>query len=378
MIKLTQLILTEQAVDLFKGPKKAAKAVGKKAKKAGASVFDKLKNIWSRTAKTGAGKTDEERAQEWDQIKNKINAFFTDFMIKPNEDDFQKWINKNTYKLTPQNATKLLAQQFIGGIKQISLSKEILKKLGDEFKFFSDMEAEQYVKIMKRSLGVAAGNEQALREYFLKFVNENLDSLLGETEDDASQVSVKASKAIGIPMKDVGKKVGNTEMIAQMMTEYDQLFSKIPKKIKDDFIKSVKDADVKTAAEALLQLLVKNVKFMDKDKTKGDDPLGQNVKLLTKILGLDAEEIKKVLSQALSNINVNELPGLTQGNEVRDGLVRDLIRFEKKWEPQEEQLKQIIDKLLEKYDDEKELTDDDKQEILNAAIQQMAPKTKQQ
>jgi hypothetical protein len=27
MIKLTQLILTEQAVDLFKGPKKAAKAV---------------------------------------------------------------------------------------------------------------------------------------------------------------------------------------------------------------------------------------------------------------------------------------------------------------------------------------------------------------
>ncbi len=375
MIKLLPLILKEQ----FLNPEEKAQwaAAGDKAKKAGkkagASIFNKLKNAWFKMSGSGAGKTDEERTQDWDAIKNKINAFFTEFTIKPDEKEFQKWINQNIYNLTPQNATKLLAAKYIGGPKQIELSKNILKNLGDEFEFFVNMDTEQYSKIMKRSLGVARGSEQKLREYFSKLVNENLDSLLGETEDDVSVVTTKASKAIGIPVKDIGKKMGNTEMIAQMMTTYDDLFSKIPKVVKQKFIKSIQEVDLETAARALLELVVKNIKFIGKEKVRGKNPLAANVKILTQILGLPKEEITNVLSKALGEIGEQEPErknALTTAKEVQNKIVNDIIKNFPKWKQDRKNIERIVDETLEDYNVD-DLTDEDKQAIFSAVIQEM-------
>jgi len=366
MIKIAPIIVNEQLL------KKAAQAAKKWAGNKTLKIFDKAKNAWFRTAKGGAKKTDEERVQEWDQIKNKINAFFTEFQIKPDPAEFEQWVNKNVYGLTLQNVTKLLAQKYLGGVGQINLSKEILKNLGDEFQFFAELGADQYNQIMKRALGVAKGSEQKLREYFGKLVEQNLDSLLGEVDEDASQVAKKAANAIGIEGNlhriDFGKRVGNTEMIAQMMTEYDQLFSKLPKVEKEKFITSIQNIDVSQAAKALLQLLVKNIKHIDKDKTKGKDPISYNAKLLNKILGIPIDEIENVLKQALNAIDVNTLPaGLTKEEEIHDEIVNTLLNYEKEWKPLKTQIEQIVSDLMEKYDVDN-FDDDDKKDLIAKAM----------
>lgn len=287
------------------------------------NAIDNLK--WS-------GQPDDEKAIEWDEIKNQINDFFSTFPeIAPKTEEeiakFETWLNKYRDKLTRNNVKAILQKAFLKyDVEFARQVGNIIKNLLNTFpKLFEAIKANEsdFERLFKRTLQVSGGDLAKAKGYIVKFILLNAESLLGY---EYEQVVDGISKAIGALPEAIAEKFSFMKYVYNMKTTYPQFFAKIGNK--DEMIKKLFNREDEDQKKYLLELLSDHTNELDRDKLK----LGfnKNVELIAKMLELDEEFVASIFEKGVKkNKPIGRGPGVigTRGEEFFE--LKNIIY--KKW-----------------------------------------------
>jgi ribosomal protein L17 len=279
-------------------------------------VWDALKSLTQpfRTAIDSISFDDEkegERAGEWEDIKNQINEFFSEYpeltpRTKEELDQFDKWMSKNRRKLTRNNIKSLLAKALMN--TNINFAKKIhpvITKLINSFKgnIFKNITVDQVESLTKKTLLAAKGDYKKAIVFLFKFLIFKINEYIEEhetTKEQARELVSDKNVALVADIFNLNQSYVKKAMYSTIMN----VLNKKQKQNKD------KDSEEETGNKAIdnFNNIVKKIVKIEIDQ-------GYDKKQVEGVAGVISKHLKQYIKDNkidLEQVDVNDKDFLTK------------------------------------------------------------------